>query len=1038
MLQFLKTKKFRITAGIVVLLVLYAIAGFVVAPKLIRSALLEDIPKSISATPSVGDIHINPFLFQATIDDFSLAGAGGEKLLGFKRLFIDFQLSSIWHRAFTFANIDITAPFVSAVVAQDGSMNLLQLRPKPAAPQPAQKSEPLPALRIGSFKVSQGLLTYDDRSRPDVFAARLEPINFELRDFATGVQGGQFTFTGASKQGERVEWHGHLSVDPTESDGEFQVNGLLAKTLWEYLQDRVNFVVDSGAVDVAATYQFSLKDAAPASGTATAGGAPSLHVNVSKAALTDLVVRPKGEAAPAAPWITLPALDLTGTSVDLATRQVHVDLLALKGLKLVSWLEPDGTVNLMQLAAPVPSSAPPAPTTPSTGKSAAPPVAPTLTSSGATAPSPPWAVDLRRFEIRDADIAVEDRSTRPAVKAVLAPFSLQVDGASQDLSKPVSVTLETHIDGKGSLSASGDVTPQPAMANLTVKLADIDLTAIQPYIARKTAMTLLSGRLGADGKLHYGTQPKMPAVQFNGNVNVEKVHTVDDALHDDFINWDRLDILGINYSQGPDRLDIDQVVARKLYARVIIESDESMNVKRVLNIPAAPAASAASSDSGPAAAAGDPSAAAPVARRHGSQRGTPQTAGAAPAPAPQTMPMSIKKIVVNSGQANFTDLSVKPNFSAGIQNLEGTVVGLSSKPGTRAKVDLKGSVDTFSPVSITGAVNVLGPLYTDLTMSFRNISLPVFDPYSGKFAGYNIAKGKLTTELHYKVNGRKLDAQHHIVIEQLEFGDKTPSKEAVSLPVKLAVSLLKDRNGVIDLNIPVTGSLDDPQFRLAPIIWKVFVNILEKAVTAPFALLGALFGGGPDIQFIDFQPGVGTLDPAAADKVKTVAKALIERPQLKIDVPIAAVPDVDGPALADAKFAAELSAAQSAKGSPKKAAPGAGGPPPFEQLDPATQLELLTQLYSKDVGAEPKFPDAVTSLKSKPDMVSAKLDFLRKAIHDHIQVADDLQTLGQQRAAAVQAALLLDSQVTADRVFLVTNDKATTKDGAVRLELSLK
>jgi Domain of Unknown Function (DUF748) len=1033
MLQFLKTKKFRITAGIVVLLVLYAIAGFVIAPKLVRSALLEDIPKSISATPSVGDIHINPFLFQATIDDFSLSGAGGEKLLGFKRLFIDFQLSSIWHRAYTFANIDITSPFVGAVVAQDGSMNLLQLRPKPAAPQPAQKSESLPALRIGSFKVSQGLLSYEDRSRPDVFAARLEPLNFELRDFATGVKGGQFTFTGASKLGERVEWHGHLSVDPTESDGEFQVNGLLAKTLWEYLQDRVNFVVDSGAIDLTATYKFSLKDAAPASGTATPGGAPGLHMNISTVALTDLVVRPKGaEAEPAAPWITLPALDLTGTSVDLATRQVHVDLLSLKGLKLVSWLEPDGTVNLMKLAAPVPSSATPAPTTPpTTGKSAAPPVAPTL-ASGAAAPSPPWAVDLRRFEIRDADISVEDRSTRPAVKVVLAPFSLQVDGASQDLSKPVSVTLETHIDGKGSLSASGDVTPQPTRANLTVKLADIDLTAIQPYIARQTAMTLLSGRLGVDGKLHYGAQPQMPAVQFNGNINVEKVHTVDDALHDDFINWDRLDILGVNYSQGPDRLDIDQVVARKLYARVIIESDESMNVKRVLKMPAA-----APADSVQAAAASDPSAAPPVARSRGSKRGTPQTAGAAPAPATQTMPMSIKKVVVNSGQANFTDLSVKPNFSAGIQNLEGTVVGLSSKPGTRAKVDLKGSVDTFSPVSITGAVNVLGPLYTDLTMSFRNISLPVFDPYSGKFAGYNIAKGKLTTELHYKVDGRKLDAQHHIVIEQLEFGDKTPSKEAVSLPVKLAVSLLKDRNGVIDLTIPVTGSLDDPQFRLAPIIWKVFVNILEKAVTAPFALLGALFGGGPDIQFIDFKPGVGTLDPAAADKVKTVAKALIERPQLKIDVPIAAVPDVDGPALVDARFAAELSAAQSAKGSPKKAASGAD-PPPYDQLDPATQLELLTQLYSKDIGAEPKFPDAVTSLKSKPDMVSAKLDFLRKAIHDHIEVGGELQSLGQQRAAAVQAALLTDSQVTADRVFVVANDKATTKDGVVRLELSLK
>jgi hypothetical protein len=197
-------------------------------------------------------------------------------------------------------------------------------------------------------------------------------------------------------------------------------------------------------------------------------------------------------------------------------------------------------------------------------------------------------------------------------------------------------------------------------------------------------------------------------------------------------------------------------------------------------------------------------------------------------------------------------------------------------------VDLRGEVDQFSPVSINGEVNVLSAaLYTDLTMSFHNIELSIFNPYSGRFAGYDIAKGKLTTDMHYKVVDRKLDAQHHIVIDQLEFGEKTASKEAVSLPVKLAVALLKDRNGVIDLPLPITGSLDDPKFRLAPIIWKVLVNLLEKAVTAPFALLGSLFGSGPELQFIDFQPGSNELSTAESDKVKALVKALDQRPRCK-------------------------------------------------------------------------------------------------------------------------------------------------------------
>jgi len=398
------------------------------------------------------------------------------------------------------------------------------------------------------------------------------------------------------------------------------------------------------------------------------------------------------------------------------------------------------------------------------------------------------------------------------------------------------------------------------------------------------------------------------------------------------------------------------------------------------------------------------------------------------------MPMFIKKIVLVAGQTNFADLSVMPNFATGIQNLEGTILGLSSKPSSRAKVDIHGSVDAFAPVSISGEVNVLSPvLYTDLAMSFRNIELSTFNPYSGKFAGYNISKGKLTTELHYKVDGRKLDAQHHIIVEQLEFGDKTESKDAVSLPVKLAVALLKDHDGVIDLNLPVSGSLDDPQFKLAPIIWKVFVKILEKAVTAPFALLGSLFGGGPDLQFVDFQPGAAELDPAATDKARTLVKALIARPQLKIEIPIAVVNDLDRPRLIEEKFQAQLQA--QAATARKKSSSVIG----FAQLDAAAQLDLLTQLYTKNFGAEPKFPEAIAVIKAKPDITAAKIEFLSRELHDRITTSEaELTALGQQRAMYLQQALLTDTQIDPDRVFLVANDKAKNHDGLIRLELSLR
>jgi hypothetical protein len=982
---FVKTKTFGITAVIAVLVGLYALAGFVIAPKVLRNALLQDIPKSIDVKPSVGEIKVNPFLFQLEIKDLSLSDPGGEKLVGFGRFFVDFELSSIWHRAYSFVNIDIDAPYVNAVISKDGRLNLSRLSPKPDPnpPSPSTKKEPIPALRIHSFKVSQGLVTFDDRAHPSDFATRLEPIDFALKEFTTGVDGGLFTFTGASKLGEKVEWHGHVSVQPIESDGEFQIDGLQAHTLWEYMADRLAFQINSGKIDLNATYKFSYKDQV------------DLQADLSKVSLTDLAVRPKDSEED---WVTVPELLVSGTHVDLAKRAAHTDSISINKVKLLTWIEPDGSFNLLKLAGTSAAATPAAATsTPASAAAESPPPTPPATPPADS--GPPWSFDLKEIALNDASISTEDRSTKPAVKVMLAPLSLKVEGASLDLTKPLTIAFDTKINDSGSVSVNGQVTPRPLSANVALKLSGIELATVQPYVAQYTSMTLQGGALSGDGTVRYGDAK--PAVQFAGNLSVAKLHTTDNALHQDFINWDRLDVTGLKYQHNPDRLDIDQVTAVKAYARVIIEPDTSINVRRVL--------------AGPGA-----------------------TVIAPPAPAPPAapgMPMAIKKIVIQAGEANFADLSVKPNFATGIQKLQGSVTGLSSQPKSKAHVDLHGSVDQFAPVSIVGDVNVLSAtLYTDLTMSFHNIELSTFNPYSGKFAGYNISKGKLSTDLHYLVDGHKLDAQHHIVVDQLEFGDKTESKDAVSLPIKLAVALMKNRDGVIDLNLPVTGSLDDPQFKLGPIIWKVFVNILEKAVTAPFALLGSLFGGGPDLQFIDFQPGVADLDPAAVQKAQTIVKALNERPQIKIEVPIATVKELDAPMLVEAQLQAHIRAIQSSGAVSKKSAAV-----PFAQLEPAAQVDVLEKLYTKDVGGDLKYPDTVTAIKTKPELAAAKVDYLNHALHDHVMVGEaELTALGQQRAVNLQQLLLTGTQIDAERVFLVANDKAKNDSGKVRLEMSLR
>ncbi len=385
--------------------------------------------------------------------------------------------------------------------------------------------------------------------------------------------------------------------------------------------------------------------------------------------------------------------------------------------------------------------------------------------------------------------------------------------------------------------------------------------------------------------------------------------------------------------------------------------------------------------------------------------------------------MRIKTVTLTGGSALFADYSITPSFATGIVDLDGTISGLSSQPNSRAKVQLAGKVDRYAPVDITGEVNLFAAAkYSDIALNFRNMELTTFNPYSGKFAGYNISKGKLSTELRYKIEDRKLDAQHHIVVDNLEFGDKTDSKDAAPIPIKLAVALLKDRQGVIDLQVPVGGSLDDPKFRLGPIIWKAILGLLTKIVTAPFAALGALFGGGEELAYVDFSAGSAELPANQIEQLNKLASALAERPQLRLDVPVTLLAAEDSKAIAAANLQARVPALADA---PDEAA----------QRKRLTQLEAL---YKTSMKIAPEYP-AETQTESGVDW-NARTAWIEARLLEGLQPDQPtLETLARQRAQAVQSAVLANTAVAPERLFITTERSASlASDGRVRMELKLE
>jgi Domain of Unknown Function (DUF748) len=597
---------------------------------------------------------------------------------------------------------------------------------------------------------------------------------------------------------------------------------------------------------------------------------------------------------------------------------------------------------------------------------------------------------------------------------------VHVGGFSLAPDAMLDIQLDSTVNTSGKISAQARVAPHSGVVTAHVEAQHLGLTALQPLLAQYTSMTLLNGELATrvDFERHAdGT------IGVKGDTEVANLATVDDALKKDFIKWQSLRVADVAYRSRPASLRIGTITAVDPYVRMIIAPDRSTNIKEVLTAPGAK----------PAAPPADVAAATATAST--SHKGKAAPAPPAAPPAPLTpFPMSIGTVKMVNGSADYTDLWIKPSFALGMQALNGSVTGLSSDPKSRARIQLDGKLANYSPLHIAGELNVLSAaLYTDVTLSFKDLDLTIADPYSGYFVGYKIDKGKLSVDVSYKIEQRKLNAEQHFVVDQLELGDTVDSPEAMHLPLKLAVALLKDPNGVIDLPLPMSGSLDDPSFKVGPIIWKVFVNLIEKAVTAPFALLGHLFGGGEHMNVVEFAPGSAELSKATQDQLASLEKALQQRPQLKLDVPIVTSARLDGAQLARAQVETALAA---------RAQGGRAGTAEAALADPGKRLPLLIEQFHADLGKDAALPASAVALqaakKKDPDALAAANTDLEAALIGHAQVADaDLDKLGRARAAAIQNALLTDGQVDPGRVFIVNAAAKADSGDSVKAELAV-
>jgi flagellar motor protein MotB len=391
----------------------------------------------------------------------------------------------------------------------------------------------------------------------------------------------------------------------------------------------------------------------------------------------------------------------------------------------------------------------------------------------------------------------------------------------------------------------------------------------------------------------------------------------------------------------------------------------------------------------------------------------PAPAAAAPADnaaqAPE-VPVRIDTVTLQGGTVNFSDKYIKPNYSASLVEVGGRVSGLSSVESRLADIDLRGKLENSSPLEIVGKINPLAKdLFLDLKVDFRDMDLSPLSPYSGRYAGYWIQKGKLTLSLKYHIEKRKLDSENKVFLDQFTFGDAVDSPDATKLPVQLAVALLKDRSGEIHLDLPVTGSIDDPKFSIWGVVWKIIGNLLVKAATSPFALLGAIFGGGEQLSYLEFAPGIADIPAAEEGKLGNLAKALHDRPALKLEIEGHVDMEKDREGMRQQIFLRKVAAQRRADlASTGRPAPALDN----VRIDAAEYPKYLTRAYKAE-----KFPKPRNIIGMAKDLPVPEME---KLMLTHIQVTDDdLRQLAVERASHVRDRLVASGKVEPGRIFLV-------------------
>jgi hypothetical protein len=976
-----KSKPFIVA---VALIFIYTLAGFLLTPYLVRHYVPKVVREKIEKEGSIGKVRFNPYVFTFEANDFRINEPDGSPIMGFRRLFIDFELKSLFKWAWTFRRVSLEGLGVHAVIDREGRLNLASLAPPSKASSRKKKDAQPPTLIFEELLIEEGRIDAIDKRQSQPAAIAIHPLTLQMKNLTTvREQEGVQTFTASTAGGEKIQWSGKISLNPVAASGSFSIENLKFSTLSQFARDALNLEQPEGKLTFKADYSVDL-----------GGEKTQVLLSNLSVALTGLGLKLHGAENP---FLELPDALLSGGRFDLSGRKVDVGSVRIKGGRARIAVSENGKLDVQRIAK----------------------------SSGADVPhgfkppvqrhGDPWKIVLNGFELDGFAVDYEDLSRtsglRGAVdqlsvglkaefeagsqtkmslndvtvgvsgiqaglpdsteriiridtvglhggvynlsnnrftadkisvagghvdvrrqrdgnlnlavlfqpgKGVAAktsdetategqPFGFLVNDVSlsglqavfsdltvredspilslEDVSaavsnvdgrSPMKFNLGIRVREGGRIEAAGTVDPSAPSVDSEIRVTELGLTPFQPFVGKAAEVILKSGTFSTRGNLRHGIKSAGAQTAYHGGFKVEKLRITESDGKETLVGWKSLESNQLSLKLGPDKLDLGEVKVSEPTGKIIIEKDGSFNLAQVIKKDARP------------------------------KREEKPPSGTA-----DVFTYRLDRVLMSRGQVDFADMSLRIPFGTKVHELKGSITGISSARKLRAQVKLDGRVDDYGTVKVGGEMNTSAPKeFTDISVLFRNVEMSRLTPYSGKFAGRKIESGKLSVDLKYKIENSQLAGDNQIVVVRLKLGEKVESPDAVNLPLDLAVALLEDSSGVIDLGLPVHGDLDSPDFSYGSLIFKAIVNVVTRIATSPFRALAALIPGGGEETFknIAFEAGSAEVPPPEKEKLAKLAAALQKRPQLRLTVQGRYNPETDRSVLRTAALSRALAA----------------------------------------------------------------------------------------------------------------------------------